>query len=42
MKEHANERKPVVLGLGAHGYYFTNQGLLKAIESVLSPGVESG
>lgn len=41
-REHADERKPVALGLGAQAYCFTNGALLKAIVGVLSPGRETG
>lgn len=41
-REHADERKPIALGLGAQGYYFTNDGLLQAIERILKSGVETG
>lgn len=40
--EHAGERKPVALGLGVQGYYYSTEGLLKAIERVLKPGAEIG
>ena len=40
--DRADERKPLALGLGAQGYYHTTEGLLKAIEHLLRPGVETG
>jgi hypothetical protein len=42
LQQYADERKPVALGLGAQGYYYTNEGLLQAIERILKPGVETG
>src|SRR5205823_12221704 len=41
-RERANERKQIAVGLGAQGYYFTNDGLLDAIENLLRPGTETG
>lgn len=38
--EPANVRKPIALGLGAQGYYFTFGGLLRGIERVLADGSE--
>jgi hypothetical protein len=37
----ANVRKPQALALGAQGYCFTDDGLLRAIEHVLSPTLET-
>ena len=42
MRQYADERKPIALGLGAQGYYHSTEGLLKAIERVLKSGAETG
>jgi len=41
-REHANARKPKALALGAQACCFSNDGLLRAIERILSPGLETG
>lgn len=38
----ATQRKKAALRLGAQGYFFTFEGLLRGIEGVLSDGVETG
>lgn len=39
---YVEERKRKVLGLGGQGYYFSWAGLLRAIEQVFAPGVQTG
>jgi hypothetical protein len=41
-REHADARKPQALAMGAQAYCFSNDGLLRAIERILSPGLETG
>jgi CheY-like chemotaxis protein len=38
----ADERKRKALGLGAQGYCFTNEALLRAIERIFAPAAETG
>lgn len=41
-REHADARKPQALAMGAQAYCFSNDGLLRAIERILSPGLTTG
>jgi hypothetical protein len=41
-KAHADARKPQALAMGAQAYCFSNDGLLRSIERILSPGLETG
>jgi hypothetical protein len=41
-KVHADVRKPQALAMGAQAYCFSNDGLMRSIERILSPGLETG
>ncbi len=41
-RKHADTRKSQALALGAQAYCFSEDGLLRSMERILSPGDETG